>query len=183
MRLPADKPYLLKETHRVCRRCVLHFRSGRQSGVSSFLESSQLSPRTALPAAGFRETQHHPPTPTTLAARGSGWRISTLLCLWSHFMLQLGSSTNNARVAAVLARLFSIAHFGFWRGWAAASARRRIWRWLFDSSYAVPLTVTAFSPSRWSSFVRWTAPFVRAFVRMARWFRSALGRQLLCPVY
>ena len=108
--------------------------------VSAFAE-----PR--FPPPDFSETQHQIPVTTTAAARAVWLAYLDVAVLAT----ALGVATwlvykQRSRRGLFWLGLFSIAYFGFWRKGCVCSigSPQNLALGLFDSSYAVPLTVTAF---------------------------------------
>ena len=100
-----------------------------------------------FPPPDFSETQHQLPVTTTPAARVV-WLayldvavLAGALSLATWFIYQ-----QRSRRGLFWLGLFSIAYFGFWRKGCicAIGSPQNIALGLFDSTYAVPLTVTAF---------------------------------------
>ncbi|MEY4385969.1 MAG: hypothetical protein RLY20_1252 [Verrucomicrobiota bacterium] len=100
-----------------------------------------------FPPPDFSETQHQLPVATTPAARAVWLAYLDVAVLAA----SLGLATwfiykQRSRRGLFWLGLFSIAYFGFWRKGCICSigSPQNLALGLFDSSYAVPLTVTAF---------------------------------------
>jgi len=100
-----------------------------------------------FPPPDFSETQHELPVATTPAARAVGLAYLDVAVLAG----ALGLATwliyrKRSRRGLFWLGLFSIGYFGFWRKGCICSigSPQNVALGLFDSTYAVPLTVTAF---------------------------------------
>ena len=116
-------------------------------GAVLFLTLLPALAEPRFPPPDFSETQHQIPVTTTASARAVWLAYLDVTVLAA----SLGLATwfiykQRSRRGLFWLGLFSIAYFGFWRNGCICSigSPQNIALGLFDSSYAVPLTVTAF---------------------------------------
>lgn len=109
------------------------------------MSTSPAEPR--FPPPDFSETQHQLPVTTTPAARAVWWQYADIVVLAG----ALGLATwlvhrQRSRRGLMWLGIFSLLYFGFWRRGCVCSigSPQNLALGLFDSTYAVPLVVTAF---------------------------------------
>jgi NosR/NirI family transcriptional regulator, nitrous oxide reductase regulator len=113
----------------------------------AFLATVPAFAESRFPPPDFTETNHQIPTTSTPAARAEWLQYLDIavLCVCLGVAVWLVHKQRSRRGLFWLG-IFSVAYFGFWRKGCvcAIGAPQNIILGLFDSTYAVPLTVIAF---------------------------------------
>ncbi|TAK96209.1 MAG: 4Fe-4S binding protein [Verrucomicrobia bacterium] len=145
--------YDLRVLTQVARKsCIVHRKYLRRLGSTGLLAFSLLLNTIAnaeqrFPPPDFTETNHQVPITSTPASRAEWLQYLDVAVLLAYLGVAVWLvHKQRSRRGLFWLGIFSLAYFGFWRKGCvcAIGAPQNIILGLFDSNYAVPLTVIAF---------------------------------------